>query len=423
MNLPKAIESEEIILGAILNHPEELASCVLEPKHFEDYKHHDIYEIMQRLLDAGKPVNYYSVGEALQNKKSFDGVTEKLDYLRGTFYFQKTFEKLEFEVLESYRKRTAIQQMQEEIARLFNPDERTEGIFSNMISKLTKISDPLLADDNSLDKLLEHIVDRALDPKKIYGLETGLADFDRQTHGLQKRQTFLLSGEPGTGKSILAMQLAFGMAEHGHPGVFYSLEMHPEDLYMRQLSARSGINTIRLLEGWDMIDELDRVSNMLSDLKKLPLTVRAPGGWTPARLRSDIARLKLQEGIEFVVIDYFNKIVDPSANNDIEKTSNISGALQNIALEFDVAILVIQSLVKSGYGGNPGMEHIGGSHDVSYDMDQGAVLVGSREEKIKELRWLKVRHSDERRNLKIMLKPGLPQFVSVIDENHNDYTV
>jgi replicative DNA helicase len=416
LNLPSAIKAEEAILGAILNHPEEIIGCVLEPEHFEDYKHRTTFAMMQKLNEAGKPVNYYSVGEALENAKAFDDVMVKLDYLRTCFYFQTTFEKLVQEVLEAWRKRAAIDAIQEQVARLFKEEERTEGVFSDLMAQITKISDPLLVEDKSIERLLEHIAERALDPKKIYGLETGLRDFDLQTHGLQKQEVFLLSGQPGSGKSILATQLAFGMANNGHAGVFYSLEMSPESLYMRWLSAKVGISTDRLKEGWDMVDELDGVRDMLMGFMKLPLTIRGQIGWTPIRLRSDVARLKHQHNIEFVIIDYMDRLSDPSASNDIEKSENISNALQNIALEFDVAVLVIQSLVKAGYGNNPAMENISGSHKVSYNIDQGAVLIGEREQKVKELKWIKVRHADDARGLKLMLKKGLPEFVTVVDD-------
>jgi replicative DNA helicase len=424
LTLPSAKKAEEAVLGAILNYPEELANCRLEAKHFEDYKHRDIFEMMQRLVDAGKPMNYYSVGEALQNKMAFEGITEKLNYLRESFYFHTTFERLEFEVLEAWRKREAVTQIQEQVARLYKPDTRTEGVFSDMIAEITKISDPLLSEDNSLERLLEHIVNRALSPKKIYGLETGLRDFDLQTHGLQKQEVFILAGEPGAGKSILSGQLAFGMAENGHAGVFYSLEMSPEALYMRWLSAKSGISTDRLKEGWDMLDELDNIRDMLDGFKKLPITIRGQIGWTPVKLRSDIARLKHQKNIEFVILDYMDLVADPSADGSTERSENVSRALHNISLEFDVAILAIRSLVKAGYRSDAAMEHISGGHGLTYDMDQGAVLIGNREQKVKELKWVKIRHADDARGLKLMLKKGLPEFVSVVnDETYNDHTV
>lgn len=425
LEIPTNLEAEEAYLGAILNRPEELAGCMLEPKHFFDWKNRDTFEVMQNLLDSNRPPNYYVVGEALQNKKAFEDVFVRLDYLRGKYYFQKPVEQLEFLILEAYRKRTAINELQEEMARLFKPDEYTDRIFGDMVAKITKISDPLLSETYSLDEMMALIEIRAANPTKIYGLETGLRDFDLQTHGLQKKEVFILLGEPGSGKSLLAGQLALGMAEHGASGAFYSLEMSAEALYMRWLSAKTGINTSRMKEGWDMTGELGKVGEWVEKLKSTPIIVREQAMWTPIKLRADIAGLKMKNNIDFIVIDYLDLLLDPSANDKNEKSENLIIHLSNLAKEFDIAILTIQSLVKSGFGGNPALNDISGSHKVSYTVDSAAALVGKPDEKIKELRWIKTRHSDDTKNLKLMLKRGLPEFATVSereDDMIGDYT-
>jgi hypothetical protein len=193
--------------------------------------------------------------------------------------------------------------------------------------------------------------------------------------------------------------------------------MSAEALYMRWLSAKTGINTSRMKEGWDMTPELPRVGDEVKRLGELPITVREQAFWTPIKLRADIASLKMKENIEFVAIDYMDLLQDPSANDKNEKSENLIVHLHNLALEFDVAILIIQSLVKSGFGGSPSLHDISGSHKVSYSVDQAAVLVGKPDEKIKELKWLKIRHSDDARGLKLMLKSGLPEFASVSESN------
>jgi replicative DNA helicase len=364
------------------------------------------------------------VGEALQNKKAFEDVFVRLDYLRECFYFQKTADQLEFLILEAYRKRTAINELQEEFARLFKPEEYTDRVFADMVAKITKISDPLLSETYSLDEMMALIEIRAANPTKIYGLETGLRDFDLQTHGLQKKEVFILLGEPGSGKSMLAGQLALGMAEHGHSGVFYSLEMSAEALYMRWLSAKTGINTSRMKEGWDMTGELGKVGEWVEKLKQTPIIVREQALWTPIKLRSDIASLKMKNNIDFVVIDYLDLLQDPSAKDKNEKSENLIVHLSNLSKEFDVAILTIQSLVKSGFGGNPALSDISGSHKVAYTVDSAAALVGKPEEKIKELRWIKSRHADDTKNLKLMLKRGLPEFATVSEreDEFEDWT-
>jgi hypothetical protein len=116
---------------------------------------------------------------------------------------------------------------------------------------------------------------------------------------------------------------------------------------------------------------------------------------------------------------------DPSAKDKNEKSENLIVHLSNLSKEFDVAILTIQSLVKSGFGGNPALSDISGSHKVAYTVDSAAALVGKPEEKIKELRWIKSRHADDTKNLKLMLKRGLPEFATVSereDEYFEDWT-
>lgn len=426
LEIPVNIEAEDALLGAMLHLPKEIVGCPLRREHFYDWKNQDVYELLQSITDSGKEPNFYVVLDALESKSSFEGVKERLEHLRDAFYHQKPIRTLEYEILEAYRKRTAIAELQEEFSRLFKMEERSESVFSDMVSKITKISDPLLSDEISLDVLMAEIEIRAYNPTKIYGLETGLRTFDLQTHGLQPKEVFLMLGEPGSGKSLLAGQLAIGMAEHGHPGVFYELEMSAEALYRRWLSAKTGISTSRMLEGWDMVEKLDKAKAEMEKLKSCPIIVREQGIWTPIKLRADIARLKMKENIEFVVIDYLDLLQDPAANDKNEKSENLIVHLKNLAMEFDVAIMSIQSLVKSGFGGSPSLHDISGSHKVSYSVDQAAVLVGKPEDKVKELKWLKVRHADDTRGMKLMLKRGLPEFVEVVSENgnigYNDYT-
>lgn len=78
--------------------------------------------------------------------------------------------------------------------------------------------------------------------KEYLGLKTGFKELDTLTSGLQKFTLF--AGAGGTGKSTLAAQLALGVLENEDcPVIYYSLEMHPDDVYtmLTQLvAAKSG---------------------------------------------------------------------------------------------------------------------------------------------------------------------------------------
>lgn len=65
-------------------------------------------------------------------------------------------------------------------------------------------------------------------PAQIERVKTGIAGFDEILHGgLPKRNVVLLSGGPGTGKTIMSQQFLWNGLQMGEPGVYVALEEHP----------------------------------------------------------------------------------------------------------------------------------------------------------------------------------------------------
>ncbi|WP_440059951.1 KaiC domain-containing protein [Thermogladius sp. 4427co] len=59
-------------------------------------------------------------------------------------------------------------------------------------------------------------------------VKTGIPGFDEILNGgIPKRNTVLLSGGPGTGKTIMASQYLWNGLQLGEPGVYVALEEHP----------------------------------------------------------------------------------------------------------------------------------------------------------------------------------------------------
>lgn len=59
-------------------------------------------------------------------------------------------------------------------------------------------------------------------------VQTGIPGFDELVNGgILKRNVVLLSGGPGTGKSIFSMQYLYNGLLRGEPGVYVALEGHP----------------------------------------------------------------------------------------------------------------------------------------------------------------------------------------------------
>ena len=75
----------------------------------------------------------------------------------------------------------------------------------------------------------------ALGANKIF--ETGIPNLDLLLGGgIPRRQTLIVTGSPGGGKTILVNQIAFLAAAQGLPVVFSTLTSEPHDKLVEQLS-------------------------------------------------------------------------------------------------------------------------------------------------------------------------------------------
>ena len=65
-------------------------------------------------------------------------------------------------------------------------------------------------------------------PYKLERVKTGIPGMDELLYGgIPKRNVVLLSGGPGTGKTIFSQQYLWNGLQNGEPGVYVALEEHP----------------------------------------------------------------------------------------------------------------------------------------------------------------------------------------------------
>ena len=83
---------------------------------------------------------------------------------------------------------------------------------------------------------------------------TGIKGFDELVQGgFPERAAILLSGSPGTGKTIFGLEYVYkGAAEFGEKGMYISFEQNPEDL--REQARQMGFDEIERLEYEGMLN-------------------------------------------------------------------------------------------------------------------------------------------------------------------------
>jgi replicative DNA helicase len=412
--MPESKESEAALLGAILIDPSIINRVSIEPEKFYDIGHQEIYRAMRSI--GSRDLDILTLTEVLERKNKINDVGGQ-GYLIGLpsqcpqAYNFETYERI---IRDTAIRRFVINSAGHLAKEAYNEQSNIGDAISKAVSDLVQSAKPkggAVAMKEYLTDLYSEISERAENPKLIHGLETGMKGFDKITYGLQAGEEFIIAGQPGTGKSLLAFQLGCGVAANGHAGAVYALEMSGKAMVRRRLSAITKIPTYNMLSGVDMNEKWEKLNKGVEELDPLPIYISDATDWTTLQLRADLSRLKQQQGVEWFILDYLDLLVDSYGKDRNEKSEYLSRQIHGICKDLDLAGIVIQSLNKQGYGSSPTMSHLSGSHKVSYDADSIAILSqDEKEENVVNLIWDKMRESDGARALKLVKIAGFPAF-------------
>jgi replicative DNA helicase len=368
--------TEESIIGSLIVNPDGLHDLRLSPDDFYIRRWGMVFEAMLR---HEKP-DMVTICVELDKRGQLEevGGSAELTRLSNSAMFNSYVRDLEQYaaiIREKATRRRLVAQAQA-LAMAANNQERPldEAVSAILAEIAANASSGKGAQHWSayLEQADAEIEARRAAPLKIWGLPTGFADFDYITGGLQLSELLLLAAAPGVGKSIFVMQLATQLAEGGHPGAYYSLEMTGRAVARRALSAASGVQA-RVLKsgnGWTE-DGYTAYYAGLEALASLPVYMADDTGWTTNRLQSDLARLKRTHGIKWFVVDYSFMLTDGDGKlNEIEKTALVISRLKSICKALDLTGAVIHSMNKGGMSSD-GAELSGlrGSGQVTYDTD------------------------------------------------------
>lgn len=178
------------------------------------------------------------------------------------------------------------------------------------------------------------------------GLSTGLAELDKLIRGLRPGNMVVVAGLPGSGKTILGVQMAqHATCQLGGAGLVFSLEMTKEELVTRNIASLGQVNLTRLDEGDTLQDEdWPRITSAVAQLHKARLYVSDQAGMTVARIRSIARQCQRREGLDVIVVDYITLITGEGGQNRTLEIGKISTALKNLAKELKVPVIVLAQL-------------------------------------------------------------------------------
>lgn len=423
IKLPQSPESERALLGALIINPEAIRTLRLDAGDIYIVRNRWIYEAIYHIAKTGGNVDYMTIADELRKSGRIGEIggeaylTELIISTPNSLHIED-YAKI---IRDRAQRRKVILSAQELVKTVFDLKSDLSEAIAKAASEIVASSDitdgaRLMSD--VLGELWDEIELASHDPRDIFGIPTGMSGFDRITSGLQRKEVFMLSGEPGVGKSFLAFQLGIGAAEGsngipGTPGAVFELEMSALATVRRAVSVRSRVGSRTLRSGRLEGDDWTRLTGAVEHMSKLPVYISDNTNWTTTGLRAECARLK-SHGIGWVIIDYLALLKDLPGGDEVERSAVVSDRVHDIAKDLDLAIVAIHDMTKAGMTGQVGGQAgLSGSRRVSYNADMTAFLRTTENKDLFNLEWAKFREDSADRVLPLRRVPGFPAYAEV----------
>lgn len=387
---PQNVEAEQAVLGAIFLEPQAIttASEILIADDFYRAVHQRIYRAMISLYEQGEPVDVVTVTSELRDQKCLEEVGG-VAYLSDLANSAPTAANIEYYsriVEEKSILRRLIRTATKIVSEGFSSEDEVDSILNDAEKTILDVSQrkKVGAFKTIKDVLVEAYDNIELLQNRdgdITGIPTGFLELDRMTAGFQKNDLIIVAARPSVGKTAFALNIAQNVATKTDENVaIFSLEMGAEQLVMRMLCAEGNIDAQRLRTGRLEEEDWQKLTMAMGSLSNAGIYIDDTPGIRVNDIRAKCRRLKQEQGLGMILIDYLQLIQGDRGNrseNRQQEVSEISRTLKEIARELEVPVIALSQLsrgVESRQDKRPMMSDIRESGSIEQDADIVAFL-------------------------------------------------
>jgi replicative DNA helicase len=223
---------------------------------------------------------------------------------------------------------------------------------------------------------MERIEELSRGGADITGVPSGFKDLDRLTLGFQPSELCIVAARPSMGKTAFVLNVAQNAAYEGHsPVAIFSLEMAKEQLVTRMLAAEGFVDAQKLRSGRLSDDDFRNLSRASGILAALPVWIDDTPALTALEIRSRARRLKAENNVSLIIIDYLQLIAGPpNSENRQQEISYISRSLKILARELQIPVVCLSQLSRapeqrSGENRRPQLSDLRESGAIEQDAD------------------------------------------------------
>ncbi len=389
---PQSLEAEMSLLGSMLLNRDAIGEVisVIAPHEVDWFyrpDHRILFDLLVKLYDKQAPVDLVVVREALAQQN-------QLEEVGGVAYLVELAESVPTWVNASH------------YAQLV----RDKGILRDLIRCCGQITDSAYhaAEDAKLilDKAEQSLFDvterrvtgqpvpvrelveeaarqlESRDSMHVTGLETGFAELDDVTSGLQPGDLIIVAGRPSMGKTAFGLNVAEHIAiTNEKPAVFFSMEMSRQQVVQRLLCSRARVDSQRFRKRMCSEEEIKHLLDACALMETAPLYIDDTPGMTIMELRAKVRRLRQLHRIEAVFVDYMQLMHQPQAESRQQEIATISRGLKSLGRELNIPIIAMAQLNRMAEGRSDHRPRMGDLRESgAIEQDADVIMLIHREE-------------------------------------------
>ena len=356
--MPHDINAEQSVLGSLLLDSDligDVMDIISYDEEFYHEAHKEIFRTIKNLFSEGKMVDMITVSDELGKNQllqvigGFEYLSELSDVgtlihnvsnhakiVHEKFMLRRLIRASTDIVEKGYDSHDVEQLIEEAESSIFEISQNRDKKGFQIISDILQVT-------------YEKIVQLHEDPTALTGIPSGFDALDALTNGLQRSDLILIAARPSMGKTAFALNLCQHAAVKEKKSVaIFSLEMAADQLVQRLLSAQSLVSIGDIRTGQIEDDDWFKLARSSAQLGESKIFIDDTPGITVAEIRSKCRRLKMNQGLDLIMIDYLQLMSGGGKQeNRQQEISTISRSLKSIAREMNCPVIALSQLSRA----------------------------------------------------------------------------